>query len=167
MAAFAFGNPNKVWQQVRIALSGPSGNTLTGHAAVKRQFDTLKLFLATQGGNPDLAIYPFVNTTVDDASGQVLATGAGKVLAFWGIKPATATDVFLWAIDDVDDDSTITTKGLIMLPFLESSESNLFISPKGVSFGLGLTIKAYTTPPGVTDSTDTDCPSGFLLCKAP
>ncbi len=162
MAAFAVGSPNKVWQNVNNALALGTG----ANSAFKKQFDALKLYLATQAGNPDLGYYSFVSTGVDDAGGQVLATGVAKVVAVYAKKLATATDVFLWAIDDVDDDSTITTKGLIMLAQLASAEESCYINPTGLAFGLGLTMKAYTTPPGVTDSADTDCPNGFVITRA-
>jgi hypothetical protein len=164
MAAFAFENANKVWGRVNIALVNAS-------PATKKVFQALKLHLSTQKGNPDLQFLPFINTSIDDAGGQVLATGAARILAIWGVKPATATDVYLVAFDDATDDAGAGTDGRVVLPFLESvaapneREEEVFISPRGVVLAAGLVMKAYTDFDGTTDSTDTDCPSGFVLVK--
>lgn len=159
MAAFAYEGANLVWQRVFQRLSGENAATI-------RAFEALKKYYATLKGNPQLGYYSFVSTSVDDAGGQLLATGAADVIAIWGKKLATATDVFLWAIDDVDDDSTLTTKGNVMMAYLASSEESFYINPAGIAFGLGLVMKAYTAPTGTTDSTAADCPDGFVLVTA-
>jgi hypothetical protein len=167
MAAFATEGANLVWQRVNNMLEGnptsATGTTSGASPAAQWAFRDLKRFLATQKGNPPLGFYNFSNLLVDDANGQLLATGAANVYAVYGKKLATGIDVFLWAIDDVDDDSTITTKGLIMQAYLNSADEAFTIYPNGLAFGLGLVMKAYTAPPGVADSTDVDCPSGFVI----
>lgn len=156
MAAFTLENPNKVWGRVNIALANASPLS-------QKLFRDLKLWLSTQKGNPNLQFLPFISTSIDDANGQLLATGVASIYGIWAKKAATATDVFLWAIDDVDDDSTLTTKGNVMMAMLATSEESVYVNPNGLAYGVGLVMKAYTTPVGTTDSTDTDCPSGFVI----
>ena len=160
MAAFAFEGANLTWQRVNEALANAS-------PAAQYAFKDLKKWLATQKGNPKLGFYPFVSTSVDDADGQVLATGAARIVGVYAKKADTAGDVFLWLIDDVDNDSTLSTKGNIMLALLEAKEEAIYLNPTGISFGLGLDVKAYTSPLGTTDSTDTDCPNGFVIVIQP
>ena len=159
MAAFAYEGANLVWQRVNEALADAS-------PASKWAFVSLKKWLATQKVNPQLWYYAFHNTSVDDANGELLATGVASFYGVWCKKAATATDVFLGLIDDVDDDSTLSTKGNVMVANLASAEESLYINPNGLPFGLGLVAKAYTSPLGTTDSTDTDCPHGFVIVAA-
>jgi hypothetical protein len=163
MSAFAFETPNKVWQRVKIAL----GNSTNGgvNEVIQRELDALKLYLATQAGNPDLQFLPYVSTSVDDAGGQLLATGAARILAIYGKKLATETDVYLVSFDDATDDAGAGTDGRTVQPFLEASEESLFISPKGVILAAGLVMKAYTDFDGTSDSSAADCPNGFVIVK--
>lgn len=158
-AAASLESANKVWQRVNIALAGAS-------PCAQRQFRALKEWLSTQKGNPDLQFLPFVNTSIDDATGQALVGSAVRIVGIYGKKAATATDVYLAIFDDTTDDAGGATDGRIVLPFLEASEEQVFISPAGVSMAAGVVAKAYTDYDGTTDSTDTDCPSGFVIVKA-
>lgn len=166
MAAFALEGANQVWNRVNNYISPNSGSGIAASPLASYLFRDLKRWLATQKGNPQLGFYTFESTSVDDAGGQLLATGVASVLAVYAKKQATATDVFLWAIDDVDDDSTLSTKGNIMMAMLAASEESYYFNPAGIAFGLGLVMKAYTTPLGTTDSTASDCPNGFVIVAA-
>jgi len=163
MAAFSLEAGNKVWQKVKIATAG-------ANPATQNAFAELKKYLAQQKANPDLQFLAFDGSSSSGpihANGQLLATGVATVYGVWAKKPATGVDVFLWVIDDVDDDSTLSTKGNIMLSFLDSSGDVAYINPTGNIFGTGLVVKAYTTPLGTTDTTSVaDCPSGFVIVGA-
>lgn len=124
------------------------------------------LHWAANKGNADLSFVPFVNTSIDDAGGQVLVNGACTLYAVYGKKLATATDVYLAFFDDATDDSGAGTDGRIVLPFLVASEEQFWASHNGVIMAAGVVAKAYTDFDGVTDSTDTDCPNGFIVVGA-
>ena len=126
----------------------------------------LFLYLAANKGNPDLAFLPITSTSIDNAGGQVLVDAACVVYAVYGKKAATATDVYLVLFDDATDDTGAGTDGRVVIPFLAASEEGFYFNPTGLSMATGIVAKAYTDFDGTTDSTDTDCPDGFVIVAA-
>jgi hypothetical protein len=49
------------------------------------------------------------------------------------------------------------------MPFLLANSEQLFIDVNGLPMATGIVAKAYTDYDGTTDSTDTDCPNGFVI----
>lgn len=158
--ALALEEGNKVWQKVNMALAN-------ANPAVQAGFRGLKVWLAQQKRNPDLQLVPFLATSVDDAGGHDLGIDAAcRVYAIFGKKAATATDVYLYLFDDATNDNGAGTDGRANLVFLEASQEAFAIYPTGIPIVDGVVIKAYTDFDGTTDSTDTDCPNGFVLLGA-
>lgn len=158
--ALALESGNLAWQKVNKYLANASPVTQAAFAGLKR-------YLAQQKGNPDLQVVPYLNTSVDDAGGHDLGIDAAcRVYAFWGKKAATATDVYLYVFDDATNDAGAGTDGRMNLVFLEASAEAFALYPTGIPIVDGVVIKAYTDFDGTTDSTDTDCPSGFVILGA-
>ena len=150
-----------VWQKVKA-----SSDSLNLDKVIVDSLKSLKERLAGVGGNPNLQFVPIDATTVDDASGAILADVACRLYAVVAKKQATATDVFLHILDDATDDTGIATDTRVMLSFIESSDQAIASYPKGVAMGTGVVAKAYTESDGVTDSASTDTPNGFIIIGA-
>lgn len=154
-------NSNLVWQKVKASLDSLGADSVT-IAAMK----ALKEKLAGVGGNPDLQFVAIAATSVDDASGSVLADAACKLYAVFGKKQATATDVYLSILDDATDDTGVATDVRVILPFLAASHPALFIEASGLDMATGVVAKAYTDWDGTTDSSSADTPNGFIIIGA-
>ena len=155
--ALSTESATKVRQRVRENLRGPGS------------FQLLKAFflhLAANKGNPDLQFGTITATSIDDAGGQVVIDAACTLYAVYAKKVATATDVYLVIFDDATDDAGAGTDGRVVIPFLAASEEGLWFSPDGLVMGTGVVAKAYTDFDGTSDSTDTDCPNGFVIVGA-
>lgn len=140
---------------------------------VYRQLQAFFQYWATQKGNADLQFVPFLSTTIDDATGQVLADAACTLYAVYGRKgtldqrtAGTETDSYLVIFDDATDDAGAGTDGRVVLPFLVGSESRLYLDPSGVVMAAGVVAKAYTDFDGTTDSSAGDAPNGFVIIGA-
>ena len=149
----------KTYMIGRAPTAGPS-------PGVFYMLKSLFLHLAANKGNPDLSLVNITATSIDDAGGQVLVNGACTLYAAWGKKAATATDVYLVLFDDATDDAGAGTDGRVVIPFLVSGEEGFYMNPDGLTMAAGVVAKAYTDFDGTTDSTDTDCPNGFVIVGA-
>lgn len=154
--ALTVENANKVWEKAKAALAGAS-------PVAQAQFKALKLWLATQKNIQELAILPFVSTSVDDATGQVLVDAACTVYGMYSKKLNTATDVYIELFDDATDDAGAGTDGRVVLPHLVGNDECVFVSPQGLPMAAGVVAKAYTDFDGTTDSSSADCPNGFVI----
>lgn len=158
--ALALEGANLVRQRVEKALA--SASPLTQDA-----FKAFLDYMAQDKGNPDLQFVPFLSTSVDDAGGHDLGIDAAhRFYAIWGKKAATATDVYLYVFDDATNDAGAGTDGRANLVFLEASKEAFAIYNSGLPMVDGIVIKAYTDFDGTADSTDTDCPDGFVILGA-
>lgn len=149
---------NKVWQEVQIGLLASGAPQFVANA-----FRDLKAHLSQTKGNPQLAYLRIIETTIDDASGQVMADAACKLYAVFAKKVNTATDVYLDILDDAADDTGILTDLRIVLPFLVGNEYGLYFNPDGLAMAAGVVAKAYTEADGTTDSSSNDTPKGFII----
>ena len=165
--ALSLQDSNLVWQKVKIALaSEPTGaGSFTPPPAIDA-FKSLKEYLATALGNPQLEFVPIDATDIDDASGKVLADVACTLYAVFLKKLATATDVYTHILDDATDDTGVATDTRVLLAMLESEESAFAIYPNGIPMAAGVVAKAYTTAAGTTDSAAADTPNGFIIIAA-
>lgn len=155
-AAAVFENPNKTWERVRIALAGAS-------PAAQMQFKQLKMWLATQKGNPQLQFLPFNATGIIAATGQALVGSAVTLYGVFSKKLATATDVYLVIFDDATDDAGAATDARVVLPHLVANDEGIYIAPQGISMPSGVVAKGYTDFDGTTDSSAADAPNGFVI----
>ena len=156
--ATALITANKTWQLVNSALKGANPCAVAG-------FKALKEWLAQQKGNPDLQFVPYTGETTLGASGEDTGIDAAcRVYGFYGKKPAAKTeDVYLYLFDDATNDAGGATDGRANLVFWTTSHEAFAVYPSGLPMTDGLVVKAYTDFDGTTDSTDTDCPNGFVL----
>ena len=159
--ALSLQDSNLVWQKTKISLE-----SLAADPIVSAAFKALKEKLAGVGGNPTLEFIPITATDIDDASGKVLANVACKLYGVFLKKQATATDVYTHIINDATDDTGVTTDTVVVLATLVTGEQAFAIYPSGLSMSAGVVAKAYTTPPGVTDSASADTPNGFVIISA-
>jgi hypothetical protein len=157
--AIALEDANKVWQRVNIALANARPDVVAQFAALKR-------YLAQDKRNPTLQFVAINNTSIDDSGGQAAMDAPCKLHGLYLKKAATATDVYVAIFDDAANDAGGDTDHRISLPFQTASEVKTFIDGEGLALAAGCVVKAYTDATGTTDSTDTDCPSGFAILGA-
>lgn len=155
MAAKVLEGANQVWERVNIALQGASPE-------VQGLFKALKLWLATQKGNPRLQYLPFTDVTVDQAT--ALTAGGGTLYAIYAKKGNTATDAYF----KVNDSATLAggAAGINftnVFPLLNAREEVAAFFQPGQAIATGLTVASETTGVGGTDSTAGDGPSGFMI----
>jgi hypothetical protein len=164
MAAFSLESAGKVRQKTYGLGLDP---------LVYRQLQAFFQYWSTHKGNADLQFIPFTGTSIDDATGQVLGTGAGTLYAIYARKGSidqrtagTATDAYVVVFDDATDDAGAGTDGRLVLPSLVASESTFYCTTAGIPLIDGLVVKSYTDFDGTTDSTAGDAPNGFCIVGA-
>ena len=171
--AIALEGANLVWQRVNNAMLNASQTDTQGRGpvvgrvpqpgpspAAARVFKDLKWWLATQKGNPKLQFIPYATA---GGAGTVLANFACTVYAFYGKKSNNDVDAYIQLIDSATDESTLSTKGFLVAPFVNKNDETFTIFPYGFPAGIGVTIDTNTTGIGTTDSASADCPYGFLI----
>jgi len=143
-------------------------------------FYALKAFflhLAANKGNPDLQIVSFSGTDLESACGKTVLVGEACTLyVAWGKKTNTATDAYLFIMDDTVDDTGVATDTRATLPFpiagnasvgattpANNAGESILIFPDGIPMATGVTVASYTTGVGSTQSTAGDAPNGFLI----
>ena len=169
MAAVTLESSNKVWQKVKSALN-ISGVSRSGGAAVE-PLAQLKMYLATQKGNPDLQFITFQAADIDTgADGANPIDGAGRLYAVYAKRVADSdvTDSFIQVLDDATDNSAPATDTLFTVRFSETlnQEAALAIFPGGLPFADGLVISSTTTAGGTTESALTESADGFIIVGA-
>ena len=155
MAAKVLESPNKVWQRVNILLQGARPET-------RAAFQALKMYLATQGGNPPLQLVLFSNVGVQQP--MLLTTGGGTVYAIFAKKSNTATASYL----KINDSATLAggAAGINMkavMPLAAANAEGVMSFMPGFALVTGLTVAAETTPVGGTSSVAGDGPNGFAI----
>jgi hypothetical protein len=157
MAAFALENANKAWQRVQGALDAAGASP-----EVQLQFRALKMWLATQKGNPNLQFLSFTAAQAAAAGGTVLATGVANVYAVFVKKTATATRNTVKLYDDATDDTT-AGDAVIAADLIAASQQAAVIYPDGYALAVGAVITGHTTLIGTTDGSSANAGSGFVL----
>ncbi len=166
---------NKVWNRVNAALVGAS-------PSAQAAFKGLKLWLATQKGNPNLR-FSFLT---GDAAALVSSTGGGLVTASTGqivgsgvttvygiylkAKVGATAPTYTIFLDEGTDAaiSGLTASITLTLANLAASTAsvpseNVYISPKGDPYLLGLRASAVTAPQGLTIDAAADSVDGFVI----
>ena len=140
---------------------------------VYRQLQAFFQWWSTHKKNADLQFLPFDGTDADAAGGVVLADAACTVYAVYLRKgtldqrtAGTATDAYIWVLDDATDDAGAATDGRVALPSLVASESSIYLNSSGIVCATGVVVKAYTDIDGTTDSSAGDAPNGFVIIGA-
>jgi hypothetical protein len=166
---------NLVWQEVKIALAQQSSTSPQGiPQVVHNQFAALKAHLAQFKGNPKLDFVPFLATDIDNASGNIVMGFPCTLYGVFARKLATATDVFLYLIDDASDDTGVDVSSAsdarVILPLLQTQDIATAFFPQGTPMAAGIVAKAYTMGASSTtlnDSSGSDTPNGFVLIGDP
>ncbi len=155
MAAKVLEGANQVWNRVNIALANASPEA-------QLQFKALKLWLATQKGNPRLQFLTFSDVTTDAPTAVI--SGGCTLYAVYAKKQNTATDAFL----KLNDSATlaggaagINTTNLI--PLLVGNDEAMSFYQPGQIFATGITVASETTAAGGADTVTGDGPNGFLI----
>jgi hypothetical protein len=163
MAAKVLEGANLVWQRVdefmRLQQSATSPTSPISRAALLRD---LKVWLATQKGNPKLQYASFTNVTA--AVNVGVSTGGATLYALFLKKHNTATAAYFRFND------TNTTVGganganqIGIMPLLVGGDEVLEIFVPGLVLATGLGVESATTAAGGTDSTSGDGPNGFAI----
>jgi len=147
----------RVWQKANSQLS-------FANPAIQEAFLRLKIYLASQKKNPDLAIFFFSEVEADVAGGTVLLAGACKLYAAYIKKENSATDNFAWIYDDATDDTT-AANARVQFPLLVANDEQCYINPAGLDIATGLVVTQYTAPLGTTDASNGG--SGFIIAGQP
>lgn len=175
LTAFAAAeSANKVWQRVEAALQNAT-------PSAKLQFKQLKMWLATQKGNPNLR-YATLNRDTTSGSlgaephglttastGALIGTGATTLYGIYLAKSTGATSYFL-LVDEASDAALagLTASVRLTLPSITAGSAtapseNVFIRPAGLAIANGLRAASVTTPQGVTIAANTASDNGFII----
>lgn len=133
-------------------------------------FHLLKAFFlnhAANKKNADLGYVAFTTAGIAADGGVALVDAACKLYVIYGKKANTATDVYVQFLDDASDDTGGATDARVVIPFLEAEKESIWIQPDGLPMAAGVVATAYTDYDGTTDSTASDCPTGFVIVGAP
>lgn len=153
---------NLVWQSVKKALAN-------ANPAAVEAFQALKIYLATQKGNPDLQFIPFSDALLTTATGY---SPVGAACTFYGVYFAktgtsgtgTGTDSWLTIANDASN-VTDATKFIALMTSVAGQQ--VFATyPHGLAFGTDLTISGETSAQDGTESTAGDSGNGFVIIGA-
>jgi hypothetical protein len=153
------------WQKIRKALTDRN-------PAIQRQFEELRLWLATQKGNPDLYFAPFSAAEVATADdGHGVGAGTAKLYGVFFKKKNTATDAFASIVDNGTDDNyysgSLTGSVRVQVALLDGNDAFAATFPTGLAIALGLRVVSTTAAAaGTTASGAGDGPDGFLIYGA-
>ncbi len=168
MAALTTENGNKVWQKVKNALSAANASPASQDA-----FMGLKVWLGTQGRNPDLQFAPIDGTLASSDGGaadSVLASGALKVYAIWLKKAGTVETIFKGSNHATVAGSDGTQDIAIGVTTGANANGNgddyVGIYPAGRALSLGLTVAQFTTRTGATRTLIANSMNGFAILGA-
>ena len=160
--ALSLQDSNLVWQKVKAALA-------SANPAVVEQFQALKIYLATQKGNPTLQFIPFGDADVTAATGYspigaVASTLYGVYFKKNGTGTGTATDSWL-TLGNASTNTVDATKFVALMTSVAGQEVSA-VYPHGLIFGTDLTISGETSAQDGTESTGGDSGSGFVILGA-
>lgn len=152
-------NANLVWQKVKMALMDAS-------PAVQQQFADLKMYLSTQGRNPDLQFIPFTETQAIANGGTDLVGAACTVYAiYYKGKRTTGTTAAFLSLNAAADNNA-TTLVIWSSRLKVTGQKGAAFWPTGQASETGLTISCATAIGGATESTTPDGADGFVIVGA-
>jgi hypothetical protein len=160
--ALTLEDGNKVWQKVNKALAGGVG----ANPASVEAFRGLKMWLATQKGNPQLQFIPFSAEQVVTATGYQATDAPCKVYGLFakGRRTTGTTSSFLDTHAAATDGATTTT--VISNRFKAVGQQYATVCPDGIAHETALTIHAGTAVGGTVDSSAADAADGFVIVGA-
>lgn len=148
-----------VWQKVAKALAGAN----PAHAAAFRE---LRVYIATQGQNPQLQFAPYTAEQAVTNLGTDLIGGACTVYGIYakGRRTSGTTSSFLAVHAAATNGATTTT--LVTSRFKASGQAFAYVSAAGIACETGCTISAADAVGGATESSAADAADGFVLVGA-
>lgn len=157
--ALATENANLVWQKAKMALMDAS-------PAIQQTFLDLKMYLATQGRNPDLQFIPFSEAQAIANNGTDLVGAACTLYGvYFKAKRTTGTTAAFFAIHAAAD-NTATTTTITTNRVKVTGQKGAEIFPTGIAVETGLTVSCATAVGGATESTTPDGVDGFVIVGA-
>ncbi len=158
--ALSLQDQNLVWQKVKQALTGAS-------PVAQEAFLKLKVYLATQGGNPQLQYIPFGSADIVVNTGYSPIGGVtSTVFALYAKNDGTGdgTDAFVRLYNDTTN--TDITKVFVSGVIQDDNDAFLAIKHNGWTFGTDLTISADTGAGTGTESAAANAAYGFVIVGA-
>lgn len=154
--ALSTENANLVWQKVKMALMDAS-------PAIQQTFLDLKMYLATQGGNPNLQFVPFSEAQSIVNLGTDLIGGASTLYGVYAkaVRTTGTTSAF-FSINAAADNSA-STATIFTQRFKAAGQKVAAVYPTGVAVETGLTVSSATAVGGATESTTPDGVAGFVI----
>lgn len=148
-----------VWQKVKNALVG-------ANPAAQDAFRTLRVYLATQGLNPQLQFCPFAAEDATTNLGVSLVGGACTLYGWYckGRRTTGTTSSFMALHDAADNSATTTT--IVTSRFKATGQAFYWASAAGIAFATDVVISAATAVGGATESSTADAGDGFVIVGA-
>lgn len=157
--ALSTENANLVWQKTKMAL-------MDANPAIQQMFLDLKMYLATQGRNPDLQFIPFSEAQAIVNLGTDLVGAACTVYGvYYKAKRTTGTTAAFLSLNAAADNSA-TTATIWTQRIKAVGQKGAAVWPTGLASETGLTVSAATTVGGATESTTPDGADGFVIVGA-
>lgn len=150
---------NLAWQKVKHAL-------VNANPSVQEAFRTLKVYLATQKGNPDLQFIPFADADLVQATGYSPVGAACTVYGVYFIKDGTdgtGNTTAMWLTVANEATNTTLALNLIALHTAIASQELFAVYPHGKAYGTDLTISAQDASLNGTEVASGAAGSGFVL----
>jgi hypothetical protein len=154
--AITLQDGNLVWQKVNKALAG-------SNPAIQEAFRNLKVYMATQKGNPQLTFLPFSAEQAIANNGTDLAGQAVTVYGWYAKGRRTTGTTSSFLATHAAADNTATTTTLVTSRFKAVGQEFGFVNPFGLACETGLTISAATAVGGPTESATADAADGFYV----
>jgi len=151
--SIAAQDPVLAWRRI-------TNYTLSLKPQIQLLLQSLKTFLAQQGGNPDLEVVPFDNLSSTEV---VIANAACKLYALV-LNKVTATATFTKATDSATTSSDASSE--IRVWSTIAGNQHALIYPSGQPFANGITMQGNTTAGGGTGSGADGC-EGFAIIGNP
>jgi hypothetical protein len=150
-------NANLVWQKAKAALADAS-------PAIQGAFADLKMYLSTQGRNPDLQFIPYSEAQAIANNGTDLTGGAGTLYGFYvkAVRTTGTTSAFVSLHASADQTGEVLTSERLKA----TGQKVGMVWPTGKAFVTGLCVSSATTIGGTTESTTPDGPTGFVIVGA-
>lgn len=147
------------WQKVKAALVG-------ANPAAQDAFRTLRVYLATQGGNPQLQFAAFAAEDIVTNTGYRPIGGACTLYGLYckGRRTTGTTAAFVAAHDAADNAATTTT--IVTSKFALTGQTFYWTSPGGIAFATDVTLSCATAVGGATESSAADAGDGFIIVGA-
>ena len=148
-----------VWQKVKNALVG-------ANPAAQNAFRDLRVYLATQGGNPQLQFIPYAAEDIVTNTGMQAVTEACTLYGVYakGRRTSGTTSSFFAVHAAADNAATTTT--ILTERFKAVSQAFSAVFPTGIAVETALTLSAATAVGGATESSAADAADGFILVGA-